>query len=350
MKNISVNALELGMELALDVVSDIGITFLAKGTLLNNGHIESLKRMDIDFIYIEDHEMERNHREKRDFYMVALAEFKKIYMSSRIGTRIDNVDYKGIMIGLLIQYVDSNDVLGKIHSVEVEDLYIYRHAINVAIISMRIAKWLRFSKNDVIDIGIAGFLHDIGKCNVPGNILNKPDKLTIDEYEIMKTHADHSYQLIKDMEQLSFKAKEGVHYHHERLDGSGYPNGSRGAEIPLSARILAVADMFDAILSDRVYSAKVSPYKAIEILKDESFGKLDPKIVNVLVKNIADFYVGNIVKLNTGEIGEVILLNKSNLTRPLVKVREDRYLDLSTNYTIEIIEVIRTRNKVKEAL
>lgn len=350
MKNISVNALALGMELAVDVVSDVGLTFLAKGTLISQGHIESLKRMNIDYVYIEDHEMERNHLEQKDFYLVALAEFKKVYMSSRIGTRIDNVDYKGIMSGLLTQYVDSNDVLGKIHGIDVEDLYIYRHAINVAIITMGIGKWLRFSRNDVIDLGVAGFLHDIGKCNVPGNILNKPDKLTNEEYEIMKTHSEHSYQLVQSMEQLSFKAKEGVLYHHERLDGSGYPNGARGAEIPLSARILAVADMFDAILSDRVYSAKVSPYKAIEILKDESFGKLDPKIVNVLVKNIADFYVGNIVKLSTGEIGEVILLNKSNLTRPLVKIREDRYLDLSTNYKIEIVEVIRNRNKVKEAL
>lgn len=350
MKNISVNALELGMELAVDVVSDVGLTFLAKGTLIGQGHVESLKRMGVDYVYIEDHEMERNRLEQKDFYLVALAEFKKVYMSSRIGTRIDNVDYKGIMSGLLTQYVDSNDVLGKIHSIDIDDLYIYRHAINVAIIAMGIGKWLRFSRNDVIDLGVAGFLHDIGKCNVPGNILNKPDKLTYDEYEIMKTHSDHSYQLVKTMEQLSFKAKEGVLYHHERLDGSGYPNGARGAEIPLSARILAVADMFDAILSDRVYSAKVSPYKAIEILKDESFGKLDPKIVNVLVKNIADFYVGNIVKLNTGEIGEVILLNKSNLTRPLVKVSEERYLDLSTNYKIEIVEVIRNRNRIKEAL
>ena len=350
MKNISVSDLEVGMELALDVVSDVGITFLAKGTVVNRGHIESLKRMDIDWVYIKIDLRERIQKDQKDFYLVALGEFKKIYMSSRIGTRIDNVDYKGIMNGLFSQYVDSNDVLGKIHSIEIEDLYIYRHAINVSIIAMSIAKWLRFSRNEVIDIGVAGYLHDIGKCNVPGSILNKPNKLTDEEYEIMKTHADHSYQLVKDMEQLSFKAKEGVLYHHERLDGSGYPNGARGAEIPLSARILAVADMFDAILSDRVYSAKVSPYKAIEILKDDSFGKLDPKIVNVLVKNIADFYVGNIVKLSTGEIGEVILLNKSNVTRPLIKVRDGRYLDLSTNYKIEVLEVLRNGSMIKAAL
>ena len=157
-------------------------------------------------------------------------------------------------------------------------------------------------------------------------------------------------RLLKHLQQVSNKASEGILYHHERLDGSGYPNQSRGAEIPLYGRILGVVDIFDAILSDRIYSAKVSPYKAIEILKDESFGKLDPKVVNILVKNIADFYVGNVVKLSNGEVGEVILLNKSNLTRPLIKVNEDNYLDLSTNYGVEIIEVLSSGERLKNGI
>jgi HD-GYP domain-containing protein (c-di-GMP phosphodiesterase class II) len=349
MKIFSVSDLKVGMELASDVLSDIGITFLSKGTRLSQGHIDSFLRMGVDFVYINDASKAENKAERKDYYLIALNEFKKIYMGSRIGTSIDHVDYKGIMNGLFNQYANSNDVLGKIRALDIEDLYIYKHAVNVAVLSMCVGRWLRFSKNEIIDLGVAGYLHDIGKCNVPGNILNKPDRLTAEEYELMKTHASHSYELTKCLQQVSNKASEGILFHHERLDGSGYPNSARGSEIPLYGRILGVVDIFDAILSDRIYSAKVSPYKAIEILKDESFGKLDPKVVNILIKNIADFYVGNIVKLSTGEVGEVILLNKSNLTRPLIKVSDDRYLDLSTNYDVEISEVVSSEKKVRQA-
>lgn len=349
MKIIAVNDLKVGMELASDVLSDIGITFLSKGTCLNQGHIDSFLRMGIDYVYICEAPSAETKQERKDYYILALNEFKKVYMGSRIGTSIEHVDFRGIMNGLFNQYAESNDVLGKIRILQIEDLYIYRHAVNVAILSMCIGRWLRFPKEEIIDLGIAGYLHDIGKCNVPGNILNKPDRLTAEEFEMMKTHSIHSHELTKSLQQVSFKAAEGILFHHERLDGSGYPNGARGAEIPLYGRILGVVDIFDAILSDRIYSAKVSPYKAIEILKDESFGKLDPKVVNVLVKNIADFYVGNIVKLSNGEMGEVILLNKSNVTRPLIKVNEDRYLDLSTNYGVEIIEVVSTGEQLKKA-
>lgn len=350
MKMIAVSDLKIGMEIASDVMSDIGITFLSKGTVLSSNHIDSFGRMGVDFVYVSESQILSVKTLERDYYVEALNDYKKIFMSTRIGTSIEHMDYKSLMTGLYAQYADNNDVLGKIRSIQIEDLYIYKHAINVAIFSMCIGRWLKFSRNEVIDLGIAGYLHDIGKCHVPGNILNKPERLTNEEFEIMKTHAKHSHELVKGIPMLSFKGSEGILYHHERLDGSGYPFQSRGSEIPLYGRILAVADMFDAILSDRIYSSKVSPYKAIEILKDESFGKLDPKVVNVLVKNIADFYVGNVVKLNTGEIGEVILLNKSNLTRPLIKISDDKYLDLSMNYQIEILEVLRTSTAVESAV
>lgn len=340
MKMISVYDLNVGMELASDVLSDIGITFLAKGTVMNDGHIESFKRMGIDFVYVVEQASASLNHEARDAYMDAINDFKKIYMSSRIGTSIDHLDYHNVLTNLYAQYASTNDVLGKIRSVKIDDLYIYKHAVNVAIIAMCLGRWLKFSRNEIVDLGIAGYLHDIGKCNIAGNILNKPDRLSGEEFETIKTHAKHSYEITKGLSAVSFKAGEGILYHHERLDGSGYPFKARGSEIPLYGRILAVADVFDAILSDRIYSSKVTPYKAIEILKDESFGKLDPKVVNVLVKNIADFYVGNVVKLNTGEVGEVILLNKSNLTRPLIKVNEERYIDLSMNYQVEILEVV----------
>ena len=219
MKNIAVSDLKVGMQLASDVMSDIGITFLSNGTIITQGHIESFRRMGIDFVYIAVEESITLKSEHQDYYLIALNEFKKIYMSSRIGTSIEGVDYRGIITGLYAQYAESNDVLGRIRSLDIEDLYIYRHAINVAIVAMCIGKWLRFPKSEIIDLGIAGYLYDIGKCNIPGNILNKPDRLTIEEFTMMKTHSTHSFELTKTIPQISFKASEGILFHHERLDG-----------------------------------------------------------------------------------------------------------------------------------
>lgn len=132
---------------------------------------------------------------------------------------------------------------------------------------------------------------------------------------------------------------DGVLYHHERIDGSGYPEGRSSSDIPLYAKVIGVADVFDAITENKIYRAKISVYAAARVLKTESFNKLEPKVTEVFLKNISRFYVGNKVKLNTGEVGEVILLNKADLTRPLIKVG-DQYFDMSTNYKLEIIDVV----------
>lgn len=344
MQKINVFDLQPEMVIAADVISDIGITFLSKGTSLTEAHISNLANMGISFVYIKGHEIvksdDKMKYDAKIAYDEAIATFKKAYMTSRIGSSIEDQGLDKVIILLAKFFADSTDVLTKLRNMESTELYIYKHAVHVAVLAMTIAKWMRLSHQDVLEVGMAGYLHDVGKSQIPSNILNKPGSLNIGEYDIVKGHSKFTFESVKSLRSVSSKVSESILYHHERLDGTGYPEGLKGAQIPLYARIIAVADVLDAIMSDKVYSLRVSPYKAIEILRAESFGKLDPKITNIVIKNVADCYVGNKVKLSNGQIGEVILLNRSDLTRPLIKLMDSTFVDLSTDFKIEIMEVI----------
>jgi len=223
--------------------------------------------------------------------------------------------------------------------IEVADEYTYKHSINVGMVSSMIGKWLGYNSNEVMDLALAGMLHDIGKSRIPLDIINKPARLTPEEFDIIKTHPRAGYDILCESQEVNFDVLFGVLEHHERMDGKGYPSCSVGKKIHEYARIVAVADVFDAITSNRVYKGKISPFKAAEIVMEESAEHLDPEIVQLFLSRIAQFYVGNKVQLNTGEFGEIVMVNRYNLTRPLVQVKEHFY-DLSSNYHLQIVEVL----------
>ncbi|MGB4701824.1 MAG: HD-GYP domain-containing protein, partial [Syntrophomonadaceae bacterium] len=179
----------------------------------------------------------------------------------------------------------------------------------------------------------------IGKVYIDSEILNKPGQLTKEEYEEVKKHTTLGYNLIVQNGSFSHDVANAALLHHERADGTGYPMGIKGYNIPFYAAVTAVADVYDAITSDRVYSARSSPYTAAEILWEESFGRLDPRITKVFYDKIANFYVGNQVRLSNNEIGVVIFVDPSMPTRPIVMV-DDKFYNLATDRSIFIQEVI----------
>lgn len=346
MKLISVADIIEGMVLERDVMNDSGVVFLSRGTVLNSSHIMGLENFGFDFVYVYgEGEMNKSMIFEDNLnkeFENAIKVYKNLYMNARLGHAIDIVEAKQSITPIISLVTKSNDIMSTLRKVSVEDIYTYRHSINVCLYSSMIAKWLGMSNYDVIDVALCGLLHDIGKSRVSIKIINKADKLSFKEFDEVKKHVDYGLDLLKNDSRLGKKVLDGIYQHHERLDGSGYPLGISGNDISLYPRIIAVADTFDALISDRVYQKKISPYKAIEILKDESFGKLDPQICTVFIKNISDFYVGNIVKLSNGRLGEVILLNKHNINRPLIKSSKT-YIDLSTDYSIDIIEVLDSK-------
>jgi HD-GYP domain-containing protein (c-di-GMP phosphodiesterase class II) len=154
----------------------------------------------------------------------------------------------------------------------------------------------------------------------------------------MKKHVDIGYDILKN-KQIDNRIREAALFHHEKCDGSGYPIGLSGDKIPTFAKILAVADIYDALTADRIYRKAVCPFTAIRMLEEDSFTKLDPKYTLPFLRNVVSSYIHNNVKLDNGEIGEVVMINDRNLSRPIVKIN-NRFIDLSTEPKRSIIAIV----------
>lgn len=337
-----------GMYLGEDIINHNGVVFLSSGTRLTDKHLSSLANIGVDTVYIASpervEELESDvylfDRQLNQEFQKTIDSFKNVYQNVRMGNQIILEELKGSITPLVTRVITNNNILGNLRMIEVADEYTYKHSINVGMVASMIGKWLGYSENALMDLALAGMLHDIGKSRIPSEIINKPARLTPAEFDVIKDHPRAGYEILSETREVNFDVLFGVLEHHEWIDGKGYPNGSAGKKIHEFARIVAVADVFDAITSNRVYKSKVSPFRAAEIVMEESATHLDPEIVQLFLSRISQFYVGNTVQLNTGEVGEIVMVNRYNLTRPLVKVKEHFY-DLSSNYRLQIVEVLK---------
>lgn len=339
MRFIDVSELLVGMVVAKDIINDRGIEFLNKGTVLTNAHIKNLQKFDIDFIYVEDDESKKKFSDNNltQLYENVLVEFKNAYMDVRLGKNLNLSSLESNLYDLISEVIKSNDILNTLKYFNFNDIYTYLHSVNVSLISAIIGKWMKLDRRKIYDLALSALLHDIGKSQITLSVINKPGALNEKELEEARMHAKYSIDIAKAAGIVDKDILDGIFYHHERQDGTGYPIGLENGELSLFPRIIAVADVFDALISDKVYRRKVSPFKAMDIINELSYEKLDTKISVLFMKNISDFYVGSKIKLSTGEIGEIVFLNKYCRNRPLVKTAHT-FIDLSTDYSIEIVE------------
>ena len=180
-----------------------------------------------------------------------------------------------------IKKVHLTTVQALISTIEAKDAYTKGHSERVAELSAQIARKMNYSESEIEKIKYAGYLHDVGKVSLESNILNKKGELSKKEYEIVKEHPEVGADIVKNVKYLE-EVADYVKYHHERLDGSGYPEGLKGDEIPEGARILAVADVYDALTSNRPYRSAWKRNKALNLLKEESGECLDENVVDKL--------------------------------------------------------------------
>lgn len=234
--------------------------------------------------------------------------------------------------------VDTN-ILTFLNSAQDKYPYLYSHPVNVAFISLVIGKWMNLDDSNLVNLVCAGFLHDIGKAKIKDSLLNKADTLTLEEMEKVKTHPVIGYKILDSVNEFDLKVLQGVLFHHERMDGTGYPLGLKGGKINLFSRIIAIADTFDAITATKAYSKKNSPLKAIEEIQLNSFNHLDPYICQVFVNNIIDYLSGRAIRLSNEQVGNIVYINPIEITKPLVCC-ENEYHDLSLESDIEVVELL----------
>ena len=202
-----------------------------------------------------------------------------------------------------------------------------------------LGKWLNLPSIDLTLLTYTAFLHDIGKTKVDPIILNKPSNLTISEYEEVKKHTVYSYELVKKIPYLDKSVSLGVLMHHERLDGSGYPLHLKEDNISTFAKIIAITDMFDAMTSDRVYRKGQNPFTTLDIMQHDCMGLLDYNYLSTFIKQMSNYYTGEMVKLNDDRIAKIIKIDINNFSKPLISI-DSNFIDLSKQRELFIIGLV----------
>lgn len=349
MKRVMVDELEEGMCISQDVLSESGAFVLPKDTIVTNAIIRRLDTYHISFVYTDDNVgfQFENVQDTEEFQ-----EFQKTYeevtdsmqnsFSDIITRNADDENVREIIEKGYLFYKNGGDkanILDMLHAMREYSDSTFLHSLNVAMIAAIIVKWLKWSEKDEETIFTAGLFHDIGKLLIPSEILNKPGKLTDEEYAIMKTHPVRGLEILKDY-QLGADVLRGVVEHHERFDGSGYPFGKKGTEINRFARVLAISDVYDAMTAKRVYRGPVCPFDVISIFESEGLHYYDTEYVLTFISNVMETYMHSKVILSDGQKAEIIMINKTMRSRPLVVTDNGKFIDLANTKNLRIDSIV----------
>ena len=342
--------LKPGMILAKDIfINDIKL--LTQGIEITQVILIRLqKQIPLSYIYVYD---EYNPKNKELFDKRNSTKMKKsqenfsaftkaaetLFAKTMESDTVNMQSVRNICDNVMYQLADTGIVLKTILEGQVVDDYLFRHSVNVSTLCALMGKWLNLPQKDILLLTYSGILHDIGKCQIPAKILTKPGPLTNAEKDICNKHTNYSYELVKKIPFLDPSVAIATLLHHEREDGSGYPLGLKGNSIPLFAKIVAIADMFDAMTSNRVYKEKECPLDVLEEIKDEIFSKLDPSIASLFINNILTYHIGEIVELNNGKLGKIIKIDANNISKPWIEI-DNNFIDLSAQRELKIKDVL----------
>lgn len=274
-------------------------------------------------------------------YLQAVQAYKKMFHQWKAGFAINMPGVREVIVPLIEQAPKHKNEIYSLHHFTSKDDYFYHHGIAVALLSAIIADQLNYSKGEVIQVGIAGFLSDCGMAKIDEGLLSKRGSLTSYEYEEIKKHPTYSYRMVEKIPALKNEVRLAVLQHHERLDGSGYPLGISQDKLHTYGKIIAVSDLYHAMTSERVYRSKQSPFKVLEELLHQQFGKFDPTITQTLVQSMTSLSSGMKVRLSNNQLAEIVFIESKYPTRPMIRLQHnDEIIHLKFHREIYIEEII----------
>ena len=264
-------------------------------------------------------------QEKKEFttlFLEATQQYKAHFKLWQSGLPIDISKVRTILLQLLKETQEKPSQIFYLHHLSTKEEYLYQHALAVGLLCGFIAKQLKYTQGDIVQAALAGLLADCGMAKVQSSIIQKRAALTHNEFREIKNHINYSYQMVQHIPSLKEGAKVAIFQHHERLDGSGYPMGIKSNKIHPIAQIIAVADTYHAMTSERMYRKKQSPFRVLELMLQDQFGQFDISALNALCSEIANFSKGSQIKLSNGQLGEVLFITEKSPTRPLIKLND----------------------------
>ena len=358
--------LRIGSTIADDILVNTKTPIIRKNTKVTSEIIQVLRAFSIDKVPLSienvfnrsDDELAKLNSEKidrtavaknnltkksnfREMYNLAVKDYYKEFTSWEVGMKVDVAKLRKIIMPLVEQALIERNTFYHLNNYSSIELYTAHHSIAVGILSGAIAKKLNYSHGEIIQVATAGLMSDIGMAKVESKIREKKTHLTESEFSEIKKHTIYSFQMIKDSPLLKPEMKLAIFQHHERLDGSGYPKGEKMDNISVGSQIIAVADVYHAMTSERIYRAKSSSFKVLEMIKEEEFGKYNIEVVNALIALVGSVPISTQVLLSNGEVGEVIFSHRDSPIRPMIRLKETgEIVDLASNRSINIEAVL----------
>lgn len=349
MRLVATNQVKAGERLGKPIYDLEGRPLLRKGAKLTDRLIQRLINLGIYQIYIEDERTEGieyeeviSERTRRKAIQTIKKEFTNIADEMKLkkvinGDRL-SVDFSKVVQAILSDIKSNKDALSILSDVYIYDNYIFTHSLNVTVYTLGLAVKLGFNERQLLEIGFGALLHDVGKMAIPAEILNKPGKLTDEEFELIKTHPEVGFNMLRKLPNISLLTAHCALQHHERINGSGYPFGLKGDEIHEYAKIIGIADVFDAVTSHRSYRKPMLPHEALELLYTGVGTLYDMKYIQEFNQTIAVYPIGLTVTLSDGRVGIVVKQNKSITTRPVVRIIQENGVNINNPYDVDLVK------------
>lgn len=356
---ISIVSAAAGQVLGKNIYTPDGRVLLRQGTALTERYLKALRDLKFSHIYVRDErlpDLEVDDVIPEDLRLEAVQAIEGCFADIRkqmeeTGKVNINVDAVAEMSKSIVENLMSHkDLVVQLMDLRSLDSYTFAHSVNCCVLGVMMGQRLGLPEPKLKDLATGLVLLDIGKSVVPAEILSKPGALTEEEFAKVKEHPRAGFDALREVFNISAHSKIVVLQHHERIDGSGYPKGLKGPEIHLYGQIAALADVFDALTSDRVYRKRLLPHEAIDVLLRSADRLFDRQLVTTFVANIAPFPKGTLVKLSSGEHAIVTDIDMSTALRPMVAVVKDSggrdlkapfpLLDLRRERSLAIVKVL----------
>lgn len=349
-KRFQIGDVKPGMELAGSLITDNRKFALGEGTVLTASLIERLKGWGVDVVDIrivtdtvekEAPPLSEAQEAVSSDYNDTVFSLKRSFETIRFFKQVPVKEIRELADSTVERFINTSGIINHLQVVRHQDDYTFHHSVDVAVMCGVVGCWLGYRGEELKDLVLAGLLHDIGKTQIPLEILRKPGQLTPMEMDVMRMHTTRGFNLIKELD-LPAAVNYAILQHHEREDGSGYPLQVKGDKIHPFAKVVAVLDIYDAMTSDKVYRKRTTPFAAVEALMRDMYDKLDPNICTVFLNNVRDYFIGNVVLLSDGREAEVVYLGKFISARPVVKADDGEFIDLEQKKNLSIIKVVKT--------
>lgn len=328
MRYIPTLCLREGMTVGRNIYGNNGQLLLIKGTIIKDNHIEAVRKKGFSGIYIDDalsSDIEIESVVSDQLRQKTVKGLKDVFISIDSNSndkykKIEGLKYQ--VENIVDEILKNNSLMVNMVDLKYFDDYTYQHSVNVAVLAIIIGVALKLNKKKLYMLGLGALLHDIGKVFIDKDILNKPGKLTDEEFTIMKNHVIYGYEYLKKEFHFPVQSFMGALDHHEKYDGTGYPNRKPGIKISLFGRIISIADVYDALTSERPYRIAMLPSEATEYLMGGAGSSFDYELIKLFVRKVAPYPLGTCVILTRGYKGIVIHNYNDACLRPKIRVFE----------------------------